>query len=159
VNQKQVYLNRGNFVFEDISDRAFPGKTEFGTPTEGFVLRDLNKDGRPDLFLSSSTFREEHSPNAVWLGVGDGTFVAYDGIDFTAMVESARKLVIESGKLPSSVDRAHVRLYQHAIIPLERKDGSYDFVVPLELLAAPCCSHKTTVDLVLATPGHRFGRP
>lgn len=153
VNNIQVYLHRGNFVFDDISERAFPGKTTEGSSTDHFFLRDLNGDGILDQFVSSNAFTSAN-PNYVWLGNGDGTFRRDNSVDFATLYASARETIAKAGVLPKGV--ASSQLYPRAVIPLKRQNSTYDFFVPMELLANAYCNCTTTMYVTLATPGLRF---
>ena len=152
-NHLQVYLNKGAFLFDDISPRAFPGKTTEGSPTNSFVLQDLNDDGNDDLFIASAAFTSAN-PNYVWLGNGDGTFRPFNGVEFTTLIASARTTIAKAGLLPANIPASG--LFSLGIIPLRRKNGSYDFIVPMELKGYVGCQCVSTLYLTLAAPGFRF---
>src|SRR2546430_760314 len=49
--QNRLYVNRGNFKFEDVTDRAFGAQPEFWST--GVVLVDINGDGLLDIYVSN----------------------------------------------------------------------------------------------------------
>ncbi|MPR35837.1 VCBS repeat-containing protein [Salmonirosea aquatica] len=53
----QVYLNKGNMKFTDISGKA--GLSNQGRWCSGVSLVDINADGRMDIYLSATTFKTE----------------------------------------------------------------------------------------------------
>lgn len=65
----QVYLNKGNMKFADISDKA--GLSNLGRWCSGVSLVDINSDGKMDIYLSSTTLKEE-SKRANLLFVNQG---------------------------------------------------------------------------------------
>ena len=62
----QLFRNRGDGTFEDVSARARVDATAF---TKGVAFGDYDKDGDPDLYVSN--FR---GPNFLYRNNGDGTF-------------------------------------------------------------------------------------
>ncbi|HBU57437.1 MAG TPA: hypothetical protein DEB33_06755 [Gemmatimonadetes bacterium] len=129
VNALQVYRNQGNLQFEDISDRAFPGRKLEVSSTERFALTDLNGDGSSDLFLSSGGL-EGSDPHRVWLGHGDGSFRRSEAVDFDYVIHQAREAAVLEGFVTAE---AQLDLGSGIVIPLERPAGGYDFLVPLTL--------------------------
>jgi len=69
----QVLINSGNWVFEDITDRAmakYPTNTLISyTP----MITDLNGDGKPDLWMGYFDF-DTGKANHAWLNNGSGAF-------------------------------------------------------------------------------------
>jgi hypothetical protein len=61
----RLYRNRGNWSFEDVTERAGVGYQGF---CHGVTAGDINNDGYPDLFLTN------FGPNVLYLNNGDGTF-------------------------------------------------------------------------------------
>lgn len=119
----QVYMNRGNFNFEDITDRAFPGRSyQTGSSFMVFV-RDMNGDGIPDLYYPAASW-DGIQPNQMWLGNGDGTFRPA-GVQWDAMFQSAVAEV--KAHMQASSDLNLNRFMP--VIPMERRDGRYDFIV------------------------------
>jgi len=68
-----LYLNRGDFVFEDATETAgvagsFPWST-------GASVVDINADGYPDLYVTNAgAFQSEFRANELFINNGDGTF-------------------------------------------------------------------------------------
>lgn len=60
-----LYRNLGGFRFEDVTQRAGVGNTEFGL---GVCVGDYNNDGHADLYVSN------YGPNVLYRNNGDGTF-------------------------------------------------------------------------------------
>ena len=65
--ENKLYLNKGNFQFEDISEKA--GIIKDDKWNTGVVFADVNGDSRVDLWVSSFT-----GPNALFLNLGNGSF-------------------------------------------------------------------------------------
>lgn len=72
----KLYLNKGNFVFEDVSDRAgVAGLSGSGTWTTGVVMVDINHDGWLDIYVSQvSKFNLFAGKNQLFINNGDLTF-------------------------------------------------------------------------------------
>jgi hypothetical protein len=71
--KSKLYLNKGNFRFEDITDKAevICG----GTWNTGVTMADINGDGFLDIYVCSSTdSRPEHRKNLLFINNGDLTF-------------------------------------------------------------------------------------
>ncbi len=69
----RLYLNKGNFKFEDIPKRQglLPGKPG----TTGLTMADINGDGFLDIYLCSSTDgRPKYRNNLLFINNGDLTF-------------------------------------------------------------------------------------
>jgi hypothetical protein len=64
----QLYRNRGDGTFEDVSRKAGLHKA-YGSGL-GVIALDADGDGRPDLFVAN-----DGNPNQLWINRGDGTFV------------------------------------------------------------------------------------
>lgn len=85
-NQKpnKLYLNKGNFQFEDITTSA--GIEESGTWSTGATMADVNGDGYLDIYLCQvGDYKEAKGRNQLFINNGDGTFAekaAEYGIDF-----------------------------------------------------------------------------
>lgn len=81
--KSKLYLNKGNFGFEDITDKA--GVTCGGSWNTGVTMVDINGDGFLDIYVCSSTDgRPEHRKNLLFINNGDLTFTesaAKYGID------------------------------------------------------------------------------
>ena len=74
-NQKKnkLYLNKGNFVFEDITDKAAVGGTKVWST--GVTMADVNSDGFLDIYVCNSGDVEGASrENELFINNGDLTF-------------------------------------------------------------------------------------
>ena len=69
----KLYLNKGNFRFKDITDKAgVGGRSTWNT---GVSMADINGDGFLDIYVCSSTDgREENRRNLLFINNGDLTF-------------------------------------------------------------------------------------
>jgi hypothetical protein len=68
----RLYLNRGNFRFEDVTDRAgVPGPAGWSS---GVTMADVNGDGWLDLYVSAVSYLALHGTNVLYLNNRDGTF-------------------------------------------------------------------------------------
>ncbi len=69
----RLYLNKGNFVFEDITEQAgIAGKAAWNT---GVTMVDINADGYLDLYLcNSGDIKGDNRRNELYLNNQDGTF-------------------------------------------------------------------------------------
>ncbi len=68
----RLYRNKGNYEFEDITDRA--GVT--GPPgwTSGVTMADVNGDGRLDIYVSAVNYLGMNGRNVLYINNGDLTF-------------------------------------------------------------------------------------
>ncbi|MBA3341677.1 MAG: VCBS repeat-containing protein, partial [Gemmatimonadaceae bacterium] len=68
----RLYLNRGNYRFEDITRQA--GVT--GPPgwTSGVTMADVNGDGRLDIYVSAVSYLTMRGRNVLYINNGDRTF-------------------------------------------------------------------------------------
>ena len=121
----QVYLNRGGWQFEDITDRAFAGgrSTDSGS---GFsnMLRDLNGDGILDFFFPAESWQNKLD-SQLWRGNGDGTFSPVV-IDWNTMYQSAAEALRR--RLGSSAKNYQIQNIAEPVL-LPRRDGALDFLV------------------------------
>lgn len=60
MGQNKLYLNKGNFLFEDISEAAGVGGTKFWST--GVVLVDINADGWLDIYVCNAGYRAGEKP-------------------------------------------------------------------------------------------------
>ena len=67
-----LYLNNGDFVFEDVTERA--GVAGTAGWTKGVTMADVNGDGHLDIYVSNVTHLGMRGANALYLNNGDGTF-------------------------------------------------------------------------------------
>ena len=72
LGKNRLYLNRGHYRFEDVTDRAGVAGPD-GWKT-GVTVADVNGDGRPDIYVSTVTYLSMHGRNALYINNGDGTF-------------------------------------------------------------------------------------
>lgn len=72
VNTNRLYLNKGNFRFEDVTEKAGVG----GPPgwKTGVTMADVNGDGRLDIYVSAVSYLTMHGRNMLYINNGDGTF-------------------------------------------------------------------------------------
>ncbi len=72
VNSNRLYLNKGNFQFEDVTEKAGVG----GPPgwKTGVTMADVNGDGRLDIYVSAVSYLTMHGKNMLYINNGDGTF-------------------------------------------------------------------------------------
>ncbi|HET9004051.1 MAG TPA: VCBS repeat-containing protein, partial [Gemmatimonadaceae bacterium] len=72
LQQNRLYLNKGKYTFEDITDRSGVA----GSPgwTTGATMADVNGDGWADIYVSAVDFLEEHGHNILYVNNRDGTF-------------------------------------------------------------------------------------
>ncbi len=72
----RLYLNKGNFQFEDISERSglvLPGKASWST---GISMVDINADGHLDIYLCrSGNLQPENRKNLLFINDGAGNFM------------------------------------------------------------------------------------
>jgi hypothetical protein len=61
----QLYRNRGDGTFENVTKKAGVGHAGYGM---GVTVGDYNNDGYPDIYVSN------HGPNTLYKNNGDGTF-------------------------------------------------------------------------------------
>jgi hypothetical protein len=72
VGPDKLYLNKGNYRFEDITDRAGVA----GPPgwTTGVTMADVNGDGRTDIYVSAVSYLTMKGRNILYINNGDRTF-------------------------------------------------------------------------------------
>ena len=73
LNQNKLYLNKGNFQFEDITGTAKVGGTK--SWSTGVSIVDINSDGFLDIYVSNSgDIRGDNKQNELFINNGDLTF-------------------------------------------------------------------------------------
>lgn len=81
----KLYLNKGNWQFEDITEKA--GVSGAGNWKTGVTMADVNGDGWLDIYLSEvGNYKSLKGRNELFINKGDGTFsekAAEYGLDIT----------------------------------------------------------------------------
>ncbi|UHG90922.1 VCBS repeat-containing protein [Spirosoma oryzicola] len=89
--KNKLYLNKGNFKFEDITAKA--GVEGFSDWQTGSTMADVNGDGFLDIYVCAvGNFRGLEGANELYINNGDGTFTekaADYGLDFTGFSTQA----------------------------------------------------------------------
>ncbi|HEY5327987.1 MAG TPA: VCBS repeat-containing protein [Mucilaginibacter sp.] len=87
----RLYLNKGNFQFEDITEKA--GLSSAGAWSTGVTFADVNGDGLLDIFIcKSGDFSGKNRKNQLFINNGDLTFTeraAEYGLDITGLCTQA----------------------------------------------------------------------
>src|SRR3989475_6961299 len=86
----RLYLNKGNYRFEDITARAGIADSE-GWKT-GVTMADVNGDGYVDIYVSAVDYLGMHGHNVLYINNGDGTFsdrTKEYGLDFAGFSTQA----------------------------------------------------------------------
>lgn len=92
-NRIQLYINKGNYEFIDITENAFVENDQTKLATYFPVAKDLNDDGNMDVIMTNFD-TPGSSPNAqYYINNGDATFrrVAYDDIN-SSMIDFYSKV-------------------------------------------------------------------
>lgn len=89
--KNKLYLNKGNFKFEDITTKA--GVEGYADWQTGSTMADVNGDGFLDIYVCAvGNFRGLEGANELYINNGDGTFTekaADYGLDFTGFSTQA----------------------------------------------------------------------
>ncbi|HVT05493.1 MAG TPA: VCBS repeat-containing protein [Thermoanaerobaculia bacterium] len=72
IGPNRLYRNKGNYQFEDITDRAHVADPD-GWKT-GVTMADVNGDGKIDIYVSGGDYLTMHGHNVLYINNGDGTF-------------------------------------------------------------------------------------
>jgi len=88
----RLYLNRGDFEFEDVTDAA--GIQDRGGWSSGVLVADVNRDGYDDIYVTKELYdeRPDLRRNELYINKGDGTFeemAAAYGVDSDARTRNA----------------------------------------------------------------------
>jgi enediyne biosynthesis protein E4 len=90
VGPNRLYVNRGNYRFEDVTERA--GVADSGPWKTGVTMADVNGDGYVDIYVSAVDFATLHGHNVLYINNGDGTFTDRTkeyGLDFAGFSTQA----------------------------------------------------------------------
>ncbi|MGQ0561793.1 MAG: VCBS repeat-containing protein [Gemmatimonadota bacterium] len=68
----RLYLNRGDYRFEDVTERAGVAGPEGWTT--GVTMADVNGDHHVDIYVSAVSYLTKQGRNALYINNGDGTF-------------------------------------------------------------------------------------
>ncbi|MBW3628416.1 MAG: CRTAC1 family protein, partial [Gemmatimonadetes bacterium] len=72
LGDNRLYLNRGNYRFEDITEQAGVAGTEGWT--SGVTMADVNGDGRLDIYVSGVSYLTMRGRNVLYMNNGNRTF-------------------------------------------------------------------------------------
>ena len=72
IGSNHLYLNKGNYQFEDITKRA--GVADSVGWKTGVTMADVNGDGYVDIYVSAVDYLTMHGRNVLYINNGDGTF-------------------------------------------------------------------------------------
>ncbi len=90
VGPNHLYLNKGDYHFEDITDRA--GVADADGWKTGVTMADVNGDGLVDIYVSAVDYLTMHGHNVLYINNGDGTFTDRTkeyGLDFAGLSTQA----------------------------------------------------------------------
>jgi len=90
VGPNRLYLNKGNYRFEDVTERA--GVADSGPWKTGVTMADVNGDGFVDIYVSGVDYLGMHGHNVLYINNGDGTFTDRTkeyGLDFAGFATQA----------------------------------------------------------------------
>jgi hypothetical protein len=74
----RLYLNKGNYQFEDITERA--GVADSVGWKTGVTMADVNGDGYVDIYVSGVSYLGMHGRNVLYINNGDGVHRQDQGI-------------------------------------------------------------------------------
>ena len=86
----KLYLNKGNFIFEDITEQA--GVSGTADWTTGTTMADVNGDGLLDIYVSAVNYLSKSGRNELFINNGDLTFTEqarHYGLDFKGYSKQA----------------------------------------------------------------------
>ncbi|WP_448520715.1 VCBS repeat-containing protein [Rhodoflexus sp.] len=89
--KNRLYVNKGNFLFEDITEKA--GVGGYADWKTGVTIADVNADGYPDIYVCAvGNYKGLEGANELYINNGDLTFTekaADYGLDFTGFSTQA----------------------------------------------------------------------
>lgn len=89
--KNRLYINKGNFQFEDITEKA--GVGGYADWKTGVTIADVNADGYPDIYICAvGNYKGLEGANELYINNGDLTFTekaADYGLDFTGFSTQA----------------------------------------------------------------------
>lgn len=89
--KNHLYINKGNFEFEDITEKA--GVGGYADWNTGVTIADVNADGYPDIYICAvGNYKGLEGANELYINNGDLTFTekaADYGLDFTGFSTQA----------------------------------------------------------------------
>lgn len=90
MKSNKLYLNKGNFEFEDITESA--GVAGTGDWSTGTTMADVNGDGLLDIYVCNVNYLSKEGKNQLFINNGDSTFTeraAQYGLDFEGYSKQA----------------------------------------------------------------------
>ena len=97
----RLYRNKGNYAFEDVTDRAGVAGPE-GWKT-GVSMADVNGDGHVDIYVSAVNYLSMKGRNALYINAGNGTeerkFEGAAGPLYAVAVSKNNQVIVTAGAL------------------------------------------------------------
>jgi hypothetical protein len=90
MQSNKLYLNKGNFKFEDITEKA--GLNSEGVWSTGVTMADVNGDGLMDIYVcKSGDFKSKNRSNALYINNGISPSTAGEGRGEVTFTERAKE--------------------------------------------------------------------